>query len=486
MAQGAKVTFGGKPVYQVNETLVQMAVREHARIDRFGRRAWVERCNRFLNPLGQSPCAGYLLMMKKDMQSLETSASHTLRIEQPGLPVIECKRLLITHAQAVFNANDSRDMIYIVEIADRRWYGTNNYYSLYFGITENAMFNIPAGLYPSDYYEDSMLGGTPYTWQEMLDVVWPTWLSTTAPTLPFTPHGTPIGFDFRGLSPYEAVGIILARIGCALRYVPRTGEYEVDRVGVLAGQSTEQDELAEKYKQYLDDELHYFDPTITVFPKGVAVNFHKRTTQPGSENTYPLDGGDSGQWMTGMVHTKYIDGTANNFGSGATVLDNTYAALWDDLPAEVDFSGTLTNSSDVDVRAQERCDKFYEGLCRASQRYREGYSVALPFEPSGICRGVLLATGGNGDWYTERYNHPRFMLAAGKNGEFEIAGNATTLNRPPILGPTLPTYPYETFIGRVEGEPDINGWQPVVERRLNPEDDTIIDGVNWVAKDINS
>ena len=479
---GVKVTFGGKQVYQVNHTLDLMGVREHARIDRFSRQTWVARCNRFLNPLGQSPCAGYLLMMRKDMEALETSASHTLRIEQPGLPTIECKRLLITHGQAVFNANDSRDMMYVVEIADRRWYGASGYYNLDFVSTAVDMFNIPAGVYPGDYYDDSTNSGTPYTWQEMLDEVWPAWLSTTAPTLPYTPHETPIGFDFRGSSPYEAVGIILSRIGCALRYVPSTGEYEVDRVGVLAGQSTAQDQLAEKYKKYLDDELHYFDPTIAMVPKGVAVNFHKRSTQPGSEDTYPLG---TGQWMTNMIYTKYIDGTADNFGSGATVLDNTYASLWDDLPAEVDFSGTLTNSSDIDDRAQERCDKFYESLCRASTRYREGYAVALPFESSGICRGVLLATGENDDWYTERYNHPRWMLGV-KDGEFEAVGNATTLNRPPILGPMLPVYPYETFIGRVEGEPDADGWQPVVERRINPETNEIIDGTSWQGRDINS
>lgn len=483
---GVKVTFGGKPVYQVEHTLELMDTREHARVDRFNRRARVSRCNRFLNPLGQSPAQGYLLMMKKDVETLSSTASHTLTIEQsPGLPKIEAKRLMIVHAESVFNAVDSRDMIYLVEIADRRWYGTTKYFQLDFASNQNSIYNIPSPIYPGQYYEDSTIAGTAYTWQEMLDIVWPTWLSSTLPTLPYTPHGTPTGFDFRGMSPYEALGCILDRIGCALRYVPSTGEYEIDRVGVLAGQVTAQTAIADKYEKYKDDELYYLDPTLAVFPKGVAVNFHKKATQPGSENSYPLT---SDQWYTNHIYSKVIDGTAINFGTGASVLDNTYAQLWDDLPAEVDpFSGVISNTSALDARAQERCDKFYEALCSISTRYRESYSAAINFECSGMCRGVMWRSGANNEWITERYNHPRFMLTVA-DGEFANDGRTwSTLNRPPILGPLLPPgYPYEVFVGRVESEPDANGWQTVVERRLNPGDNTVVDGISWKAKDMNA
>jgi hypothetical protein len=54
------------------------------------------------------------------------------------------------------------------------------------------------------------------------------------------------------------------------------------------------------------------------------------------------------------------------------------------------------------------------------------------------------------------------------------------------LGPQLPNYPYEVFVGRVEGEPDADGWQTVVERRLNPGDNTVTDGITFKAKDANA
>lgn len=460
MAQGIKITFGGKPVYHVNQTLEQMDTREHAKVDRFNRQKKVGYCNSFFSPLGQAPCKGWLLMKKKDVVSLATSASHILKIEQPQLPTIEFKRLLITHAEACFNATDSNDLLYVVEIADRRWYGSNEYYRFGFRSVDQSMFNLPAELYPGEYHEDSLnVSLDPYTWQEMIDDLWPLWLSGTAPTLPYTPDGEPIGFDFRAVSPYEALGIVMARIGCALRYKSETGEYEIERVGVLSGHVTSQDQLAETNKKYLEDELHYYDPTIAVFPKGVVVKFHKRATQPGSENVFVAD---SDQWLTGMVYIKEIAGTATNFGSGATVLDNTYAELWDELPAETDpFTGTVANTSAIDTRAQERADKFYEALCRASTRYREAYGVAVGFEPSGICRGVAWRTGENGELWTERYNHPRYSLMV-KDGEFVNCGGAGedgggTLNRPPVIGPLLPPmYPYQMATVEVVSGPDGN------------------------------
>lgn len=501
MAGAVKVTFGGKPVYSVRQTLDQMHVREHAKVDRFNRRARVELCNSFINPLGQQPCKGWLLMKKKDIVALRTSASHTLKIEQPdGLPTVECKRLLITHAEAVFNADDSDEMLYVAEIADRRWYGCNSYYDLDFVTPQKDMFNLPAELYPGQYYDASRNAGNDYTWEEMFNKVWPAWLSSSPPSFPtdlvdefwttyVAPPNTtpaPVGFDFRGHTPYESLGIILGKLGFALNYRPDTGFYKIAAVynttrsegieGLNIG-------LEDKYAKYLEDEMVYYDPTIAMLPKGVSVNFHVRATQPGSENTYS-------NWLTGMIHRETV---AYDDTDPVLVysLDNTYAQVWDDLPAELDpFTNTISNTTQLQRRATERMRAFYRQLTRArlasDRRYRKAFAIALPFYTTDHNRGVAWRSREDDRWWTEIYNHPRFQLTVNEStGQFDHLPSSTRV-RPPLLGPQLPNYPYEVFVGRVEGEPDADGWQTVVERRLNPGDNTVTDGITFKAKDANA
>lgn len=483
-SDGLKITFGGKAVYQPGQMLEMMEYREYARVDRFSRQSVVEYCNRFLNPLGQRHCTGYLLMTKKDIDSLSRSATNTLKIEQPSpLPTLEFKNLLIVHGEAAFNATEDDDLIYAVEIADRRWFGSNEYYSVDFEDDSVQVFNLPAEMYPGEYYADSINGGIdPWTWQEVVTELWPTWLSSTAPTLPYTPDDEPVGFDFRGMGAYEAIGIVMDRLGCAISYVPSTGEYRIVRVGATSSLTNAEGYKIEQYKKYLEDELLYIDPTISLAPAGTVVNFHKLSNQPGSENTFPKNSGD--QWLTDCIYSKRNDADEENLGEDATVMSGVYAQLWDDLPATVDFDGTVTNTTELATRALERHDNFYSQLHDADTIYRRVYFAGINFETSGLCRGVAWMQGDEGELLTETRCHPRMMLGV-KGGQFEGISNTTRL-RPPLLGPQLPsTYPYETAFVRIESGPDGDGLYMVTEVREDGSDLSEHDGIGALAVNAN-
>lgn len=459
-ANGIKITFGGKPVYWPGQMLEMMEYREYARVDRFDRQSKVEMCNRFLNPLGQHHCTGYLLMKKSDIEAVSRSSSNTLKIEQSSsLPPLEFKNLMVTHGEAAFNAMDADDMIYVIEIVDRRWFGNGKYFDVDFEASSQQIFNLPAELYPGEYHADSLNSGTPFTWQEMIDELWPTWLSSAAPTLPFTPDGTPEGFDFRGGGAYEAIGIVMDRLNCAIRYVPSTGGYTIEQLGVVSSLTNSEDYKVDKYKKYLEDELQYLDPTIAVFPAGTVVNFHMQATQPGSENTFPKT---SDQWSTNSIHSVRTDADADNLPDEAIVQNGVYAQLWDDLPATVDpFTGTVSNTTDLNARALERHDDFYSRRHDNDSTYRRVYIAGINFETSGKCRGVGWMQGEEGELLTETRCHPQMKLSI-NNGGFEDRG-ITTRNRPPLIGPMYPTaYPYETAFVRIESGPT-GGYYTVTE-----------------------
>lgn len=485
-----KVTFNGLPV--LSPAAVARSLRS-ANLD-VPPDIWL--ANHFICPLG-SPARGHLLMAKVHLDQINFNlTNHTLRIHTPPLDPVEHKNLIIVPGKTRRigkGLSTNANALYLVEIADRSWFGANPYFNCEIRTSQDAannifntnqeLFNIPAGLYPGEYYEESRqiisLSGTRqnWTWESMAKCLWPSFLGTKPTTvLPYSPDGAPVGFDLRTMPHLQAYSGVLGRLGCSLRYISSTGGYDVVRLG--------DPDLALAYaiqqlpcRQLEDDR---FLGNNLLRPAGVRVCFDVRATQPGSENTYPKED----NWRVNSVYQHEVARTPTAEFPIASALSSIFHTIWDDMKAEMDpFSGTITNLAALTARAQERSDRFFDQLGETGEYAQRRFSGAANISTGPQCRGVAWKEEVDGSWTTEIVNHPALAYSAGGKGE--LVGNSMKIIRGNERAPEY-MMPYEVFVGRVEDDPDADGWQTVVERRLNPSDNSISDGVTFKAKDVNA
>lgn len=312
-----------KPVYEY-------ATRHGLRIDH-----WIGQANAFTNALGGRPGGGKLLMPLSTIQYLDVGdgdAAHELQILRgPGQSPLKIATVYIVgHCEVcVPGAEDDVDTGYVVEVADKRWHEYHRGQPK----TDAYNFRDDTGSYINDTTEDG--AGTAWTWQEIFDDLWPSSLGA-APTLPFTPHGTPEGLWFYHLNPLQAVDYFLTRLACALKYDPIGDAFTIERLGLTTATSaTEFDRLEKLYRDDLIYDNYQIAGRIASFPHKVRVEF--RVKEP------------------------YDDGTLSYYTSDYTITDptvptanqNTYVFLQDDLYAQ--YNGTsITNTATLEARRDER------------------------------------------------------------------------------------------------------------------------------------
>jgi len=85
--------------------------------------------------------------------------------------------------------------------------------------------------------------GTPWTWQQVLGLLWaklPAGIAGSCPTLPYTPSSTPENLWFDGIGCWRAINQVLTAIACVLVRDPFTGVFTFARLSVdqagLSGQ----------------------------------------------------------------------------------------------------------------------------------------------------------------------------------------------------------------------------------------------------------
>lgn len=445
-------------------------------------------CNRYSKTTGPNSSYGYFAVTREIVDALGNNDVELVmkvgsdEISQSGLRVVRA-----TGMAPIEPDNKKPGDAFVVELADRRILGNHPWLKL--DNRGQKIFNIPAPAYSQDaYYIESMddtLGAgseVSCSWQYMLDEVWPSWLGAS-PEIPTasTPSADPVGFDFRCHTAYQAVNIILSILNLHLN-LESDGTFSLIDFGEIDSDTSYNDQLRNKYKSALDESIEFIEPSSLYYPKGVTVHFPKTSTQSGSENTLPQT---AGQWYTDMEHTIDVDATAAMMGTGDNIsdlLDDSYQQIWDDMPAWVDFDGTVLNTSDLTTRANERASSFYLDLIKRQYRFHDTYSNLVPFRICGTLQAVAwsqcLRRGGA--FLTEIFCHPRRQMVV-SGGELVPA---TVHPESPWQWRSMPIYPQETAFVRITGAA-VAGVYPAVEVRENGDDLSTTDGIDVGAVNAN-
>ena len=297
--------------------------------------------NSYTNPLGKEPGRAYVLLSRRDVAALGRNALHSLVwTTEAGATTFVNLAIVRATCMTLSHANDP-DSTYLVELTDCRAQlklsAINSQYNV----------RVPAGPRATTaeyYYPDSLDAGDRWRWQQMLDDIWGNLpaIAGVSPTLPYSPNGRPEGFRFIGVSAWDAFHEVLFKIGCALRYNPLTGAFSMVQVGqTQAGLAASEAALIATNRVYTYDVLAGNRPDC---PATIRVFFHKRAEDGhGTERDTPrID-----NWEMSPAYSEDV-------ATGITGAETgTVLVVWDDLPALVDESGTVTNTSDLATRAAQ-------------------------------------------------------------------------------------------------------------------------------------
>ena len=339
-------TFGGYPTYCPGQELRNVTDAPNAAAMRLD---WAGKPNHFKLTLGCRPGLGWLLLRRGDLdQLLGPAANLDSSVQGSGtedkfIPLrlfstadsdrTFDKILLCGHNECISPGDrNNKSSIYLCPIADRRWLYWNR------GDTVLKTYNVRSQL-DASYIASSLNGGSPWTWQEMIDNLWPS-AAGTAPTLPFTPHGTPEGFWFDEVYRMRAVQFVLDRLACDLKYEPINDEFTFVRLGMIFGEAAlawDRFKDTHKKRRIWDDNAQR--PFSIIRPDNVRVRF--RVTVPWDDKRLPYYSKD----ITVVPSTGPI-------GVG------TYTVLQDDMYALTTAGTAVTNDVALAARALERAEDY--------------------------------------------------------------------------------------------------------------------------------
>jgi hypothetical protein len=185
------------------------------------------------------------------------------------------------------------------------------------------------------YVTATLNAGVAWTWATLVSSLWGSAIGGAVPALPYTPHGTPEGFDFYAAdSALDALNEVLVRIDCALVHDPRTLTYTIRRSGADKAKLTQFDarqtvvtwnDLQEQWPQ-------------TDWPATLRVRFRRTPVPTDGNNPYFT-----------------VDAALPNPPAGRTA--GTTVTVDDDLYA-LNATGTPSNSATLSARATERAAEF--------------------------------------------------------------------------------------------------------------------------------
>lgn len=330
---------------------------------------WYGKANSAFIPMHREPTKVNILIKKSNLDAFGTSNTFKVYFND-GANTVAVGKLFLVKATCVLPGSDGDpDAVYMAELTDFRGMPYRRNYVNPIGTAVTSYFNIFSGDPDGSYASETINGASPYTWQELLSAV-----STLAGygtlTLPFTPHGTPGPFDYRGWNPLDALYHLLDRLACGIKVDPTRPVSESGRSVVRLGvaDATAAAAMAVMtptlWDEYAVDSYYQNGGAATVW-------FRVYPEQPGvaSNDNWYADTGES----TG--------------GSGQGVH------LYDDAVGIKYFSGSTAPENDVtelNPRAEERATDW--------QRKHDGYDRPLNRVFSGIypnaVRDVLGSTVG--------------------------------------------------------------------------------------------
>ncbi len=398
---------------------------------------------------GKYASRAFCLLRRQDLQTL--SATSGPRPSATGLyagnfqlEFDECmpqgtkltfKGMSVVHAQCCTRGVESDPQAaYLVELVDARGVLRNRW----FHRPTTAQFNLLAPAYPGQYYEASLditfvdLPGAPgglqngvlvppgkaiqripWTWGRMIQNLWDSCGNLGAfPGMPvnpdgslFTPAGTPQGWGFVGVPVLDALQRILEHLGLTIAADLTAGQhYTIVNNGA---EDTDFDDLTDEFSDQLEDDLEFVQPGSGRVPGSVAVLFHRRNREYGTEETIRPD---FFQWVSGSFYGVDVTAAQAFAGTltplafqtlGGTVLPTGTHFIWDDFTVRADVDGAPVPADVTTATAIARE--------RARQFYNASYSGTLGSMQRRYAGLIGFATGSNVDGvcWREDYNSGR-------------------------------------------------------------------------------
>lgn len=188
---------------------------------------WFGKANVFRHPAGRGPGTGAVLMTKATLDKINTDSAdgHELRFEDNSGEVT-FKKVSVIKAECVLpGAKSDPNNVYLVHLADRRHF---------FRKPIGKAFNV-RNAKGTEYVASTKNGSSAWTWATMTTNIWDAVGELgTFPGLPFTPHGTPEGFEYWDVSAWDALNDVLARVGCEVVMDLVTEMWTIVRAGETA------------------------------------------------------------------------------------------------------------------------------------------------------------------------------------------------------------------------------------------------------------
>jgi hypothetical protein len=328
---------------------------------------WASLANRYENPLGVKSGVGHILMLRQDLDALNSAGqlnaeNDLVLYDSTNGRTFKSLHVVSTTCITPGYPNDPA-AVHLCELADHRrlmwqlWQpaeSTSGQNKFAYNVRQHA-----AGPYnPLTVYNYVGLTQTPFTWDQILADIWTRLTTPTiharyaspAPTLP-TPtlipalYGTPDGFDFRHVPVMAALGYFLNRVGAALKW-----DCFLDQFGIVKVGDTQPNLAADEQGQ-INARLFDIEPLNLWYgtvPEKVYVYFRK---QGARENEFGDD-----PFVSYPVNAVDVGVSSQQITIGGV------EALFDDLPATMEYHAAgdrLRNGADLSDRATVRATDYY-------------------------------------------------------------------------------------------------------------------------------
>jgi hypothetical protein len=364
------------------------------------------KANSYRCPVGFEPGVAYVLVTRRIFMSLSRTSPLSLTCTA-GDNTLTFGGLYLNHGWSVSKGhNADNDRAYLVQLLDKR--------AKMFGATDKA-FNVPLPAPATDdkesvqaFYEDTLDNGGVFTWDNMVRDLWEDLPAEAGsfPGLPYAPHDRPTDFRFHGWDTWEAIEVVLTKLGCTVALHPFTGRFAIVKLG--ASQPGFRSAMA-RHPLRMQDAAPLGG--TAVYPAAIRVFFHRIYRSYGTERTTPREGNIAAE-------PAYSMDIATGIAGASGVLP-----IWDDLPAWLDFDGSISNTADLNQRAQQVRD-LYVARVGAHKGRVLLHGLEAGLIPGSQVKTVWWRNFGDG-WLTESNLAPLPRQHAGRHAGVDPLRPAT-------------------------------------------------------------
>jgi hypothetical protein len=357
----------------------------------------IGKANGYVCPIGPEPGIGYALLLQSDLDNLDISTPYSLTFTSSSDSAELGPLYIVNATQISGGAAYDPNSVYLVRLADVRMPARLS------SITVQINVRCPAPPRTStagsssalEYYIGSLNSGAVYTWTAAIEEIWNAIGALSEydyPGLPYSPNGTPEGFNLIEVNAWQVLNDMLARIGCVFVYDPVGDDCQIQQLGQ---EQFDLDFWLADAGIVIDDAAPYTGPTC-IAPYTIRTCFNRVEQNYGTQADTPRD--------------ETAEGTASAPGNFATdpyqKVDNvtdiegavagTILTLWDDLTAIAKFDGTILNSSALTSRATERTNNWVADYNVSYPFFRQVYSGVQEFLPGTQLKYVYWRNFGVG------------------------------------------------------------------------------------------